>query len=184
MAINTPMASISPPRQLSIYHGLDVNTWINKNTNRIDEIYELYTQICKNREIAIKLIQTCLVKKVPLNFVMALVRQESEFNPNARNINENKSVDYGLFQLNSETYKRYLDAGGVRLLLDIDTNISLGIDHLLEAYKESKDWYTALSIYNRGSIFKSPNGYYISNIIRYEQQYDDMFSLFVCQGDN
>ena len=163
----------------NLYHGMEVNSWINKNMNYIDSIYDLYNNVTKNKEITIKLLHTCLMKQLPVNFIFALVKQESMFNPNARNVNNNKSVDCGLFQLNSLVYKKYIDAGGIQYLFDIENNITFGTEHILEAYKDTKDWYAALGVYNRGSVYSNVNNYYLSNIVKYEQTLDDLFNVFV-----
>lgn len=78
------------------------------------------------------------------NLVFSVIQVESGFNVNAISPTE----DVGLFQLNSKVYRNYTR----KQLLDPETNIRLGIKHLVDVrntciHKSQRDW---LVCYNYG----------------------------------
>lgn len=102
--------------------------------------------------------------------VMGVIESESSFRPNVIS----KTGDVGLMQLNLKVYKKYTK----KQLLDVKTNLYLGIKHLSEAKKLSKHkknlaW---LTFYNTGYVsnsFKYPELHkYVKKVKKNMQKFD------------
>jgi soluble lytic murein transglycosylase-like protein len=66
---------------------------------------------------------------VPVNLALGVAAHESNFNPNATNLNSNGTTDYGVMQLNTTT----INTLGVSNPLDPQQNINAGVG-LLASY--------------------------------------------------
>lgn len=111
---------------------LDYLPWVRE--------WDVWHQISGNAKL------TSAVMSVSANLrpvLMALVYQESGFDEHA----VGPTNDYGLFQLSGKFYDRWLPAE----LMNVDTNIKLGIQHFLtEWYRfRGSEWH-ALAAYNAG----------------------------------
>jgi hypothetical protein len=123
----------------------EVNSSIERKLKmgQFDQVFDIYTNICKDQELISLLILKAQEKKIPINLLFALVAQESDFHPNAVNKNE-KSEDIGLMQLNTARFKKYSRGR----LFDITLNVELGTQHLRELYDKYGSWEEALLRYN------------------------------------
>jgi len=123
----------------------EVNSSIERKLKmgQFDQVFDIYTNICKDQELISLLILKAQEKKIPINLLFALVAQESGFHPNATNKNE-KSEDIGLMQLNTSRFKKYSRGR----LFDITLNVELGTQHLRELYDKYGSWEEALLRYN------------------------------------
>lgn len=118
-------------------------------TGQFDSVIEVYSTICKDPEIISLIVFKCLEKNIPVNLGMALVEQESGFNPKALNIQKSPedkviSKDIGLWQNNTRTFKKFKEAD----LWNIRINNENGAQHLLEKYNEYGSWEEAVMRYN------------------------------------
>jgi hypothetical protein len=77
--------------------------------------------------------------------MLALCRMESRCDPKALGVNQNKTQDKGLFQLNSSMYD--IDA-----VWDPTINTFLGVRHLTMEINRLGNWQDALRSYRSGSI--------------------------------
>ena len=93
--------------------------------------------------------ETILVQSIQRDvspaLAFALAYEESSFNPRAFNRNE-KSVDRGIFQLNSLSFPTL----GVEEFYDIGTNVRLGVAHLAFCLQSGGNDVAALAVYNAG----------------------------------
>jgi soluble lytic murein transglycosylase-like protein len=105
---------------------------------------EFWLSIIPNKELVYHVMDNNL--GIPKTLIFALVKNESNFYPNAIGRNSTSS-DYGLFQLNSITYA-HIDP---RELLKVENNMSLGIYHLYGEL-ENFNWNisSAVKAYNAG----------------------------------
>lgn len=105
---------------------------------------DFWLSIIPNKELVYRVMDSNL--GIYKSLIFSLVKNESQFNPNAIGINSTSS-DYGLFQLNSITYPNLT----TEELLDIDNNITLGIFHLFTELRRF-NWDIELSVksYNAG----------------------------------
>lgn len=126
------------PYQPSIYGPEEIGRFIHSINSRLSEAEIL--QIVKS------LMQWVPARGLPMDAFLAMMYQESSFNP--RTVNHNSSpptTDYGLCQLNSQSY------GHGPELFDIETNIRLGTEHYRGAYLMGNgNIRSAYAIYNSG----------------------------------
>lgn len=117
----------------------------NNPTSRISVISYLHVLI-GNSAVADALIVAADRYRVDPALVVAVAWQESRFRANAYGINYNKSVDRGLMQLNSSTFK----------MLSVDDffnpyiNADYGTSYLRKTLDMSGNIVTALAMYNAG----------------------------------
>jgi len=156
----------------------EINNIVNNliENNQMKKLEEFYNSFTKNSLITNLLINYALEYNIPANLFFALCWKESNFYPYAKNRNSNGSYDYGLFQLNSNTYKDYNE----KELLDLRKNIKLGAIHFAEEIKyNNNNYYLALISYNggRGAI-KKMSIIYMTDIIKYEEMLNIKFLNF------
>ena len=109
--------------------------------------------------------------KVPLNIVLAIIEQESNFNPRAYNKNKDGSEDIGLMQVNFKHNKRLMEEYGINSpqeLYDIEKNIELGVRILSENYKRFKSWELAIKAYNG---IRADNWNYVKSVLKKAEKY-------------
>jgi soluble lytic murein transglycosylase-like protein len=101
-AISTfPKSATNPITvDISSYSGTEVNVHVAAN---MDKAIEFYQDLTHNKTITKIIINEAIKRHLPINFVMAVVFNESAFDPNAENYNL-ETVDRGLFQLNSGSF--------------------------------------------------------------------------------
>ncbi len=88
---------------------------------------------------------------VPQELILAIIQQESSFNPMAYNKNKDGTEDRGLMQVNYQHNIKLMKEYGIEdpnQLYDIKTNIEIGTRILYENYKNFKDWIMAVKAYN------------------------------------
>jgi soluble lytic murein transglycosylase-like protein len=84
--------------------------------------------------------------------LMAIAKQESDFQPHVKHTNTNGSVDVGLMQINSQHFKT-LNRFNIseQSLLDPCVNVHVGAWILSRAIKEHGPTWRAVGAYNAGS---------------------------------
>jgi soluble lytic murein transglycosylase-like protein len=82
--------------------------------------------------------------------VTAVIDKESEFNPMAKNKNDDGTIDRGLMMINEHHQKDRIKKHGLSLsdLFHIDSNIKLGCEFLKEKLTEEPDIKKAIQAYN------------------------------------
>lgn len=95
--------------------------------------------------IADAILEQSIKQDVPPALAFALAYEESGFNPMAFNRND-KSVDRGIFQLNSLSFPSL----EVEEFYDIETNVRLGLAHLAFCLQSGGNDVAALAVYNAG----------------------------------
>ena len=88
----------------------------------------------------------CQDKNVPYELVLAVIDQESRYNPNTIT----KTGDYGLMGINKINHARLQKELGVPDFLDPKQNITAGVQLLSELLERYGDEHKALSAYNMG----------------------------------
>jgi hypothetical protein len=106
-----------------------------------------YVEITGSREISLPILRYASANDIPLPLAFALAWGESDFNVRAHNRNP-RSVDRGLFQLNSGTFP-FLK---VEQFFDPEINARYGLEHLRFCLDQADSELVALAIYNAGVI--------------------------------
>jgi soluble lytic murein transglycosylase-like protein len=110
-------------------------------------VESFYVALTGSREISLPILRYASANDIPLPLAFALAWGESEFNPQAYNRNP-RSVDRGLFQLNSRTFP-LLKA---EQFYDPEINAHYGMEHLRFCLDQAESELVALAIYNAGVI--------------------------------
>lgn len=113
---------------------------------------EVYTSIMDallteigSTEVRDSIIKYSLEYNVPVLLAVSLAWQESKYNAEAINYNRS-SVDYGLFQLNSETFNEYTPEE----IYSLDVNVKEAMTFLNYLILRFESWDLALVAYNAG----------------------------------
>jgi len=145
---------------------------------QFNDVLEIYSAICKDPEIISMIIFKDLEKGIPINLDMALVEQESGFNPKAINIQKDEngkiiSKDIGLRQISMGLAKK------LRLkeadLWNIGINNETGAQHLLDKFTQFKTWEEAIMRYN-GSGDKAVK--HLALVLKRERDIDRLYNSY------
>ncbi len=168
-------ASLYSRSQLVIPDGEDPGLFLYRNKLFSRVVVDFYTRITGSREIALPIIEYSDKYDIPLSLAFALAWVESRYNPRAVNRNHG-SVDRGLFQLNSKTF-RFLSR---KDFFNPRINAKYGIAHLRFCLNTGKDEIVGLAMYNAGTIGVKKGTplstlRYVSKIIKYKEHLDRLF---------
>lgn len=178
MQINKEETIITQIKREYVYDEFLTRNRINDTINDVDYYYVLayYTEQTGNKNVAEAILNNALEKNVPVNIAFALSFVESTFRPDAINeSNSNGTVDRGLFQLNSATF-RNADFD----FFDPYESAENGLDYLLGKYEMYGSWESAIVMYNAGveSNLSNRSLTYLSRILEKESFFDEGFNSF------
>ncbi len=145
-----------------------------------DDVYNFLVETVGSQKITETILFFIEKEHLPIETVFALVFTESNFNPNASNSNST-SQDFGLFQLNSRTFRHLTQEE----LFDLETNVMLGTQYLKYAYSLMNNTDKALAVYNAGpsrplrGIIPLTTQNYIKKINRYTTILIQKFSQYM-----
>lgn len=112
--------------------------------------------------------------EVPIEIVLAVIEQESSFNPLAVNYNRNGSMDIGLMQINTKSMPHFQQVFEQKGIYSLDAtsprdNIWMGVAYLAELYETFGNWYDAITAYNAGPT-RTRNGRAPEVSLRYAER--------------
>lgn len=172
---------------INYYTRLEINDYLQnrlENNKNPKEIFDFYNRIIRNEEVTFYLIHYAFHYDIPLHLFMALSWAESRFNPRVINRNKNNSYDYGVMQLNSNTFGHVITEFGRGYIFSIKNNIDLSGFYFRDRYNFLNAWPLAIMAYNCG-IRRVKNGhipestvYYMSRILEKEREFDRLFNEF------
>jgi soluble lytic murein transglycosylase-like protein len=140
-------------------------------------IVRFYSKVSGSERVAKAILDAAVKQGVDVNLAFALAKAESDFNPAARSTNRDKSVDKGLFQLNSRSYPSLTD----KEAYDPAINAQKGMAHFRFSLNYGGDVIRALAVYNAGLSRAErrtvpPSTYdYIERVLTYEDEIDERF---------
>ncbi len=114
--------------------------------------------------IRAKVEEVSLKYNIPKELILAIIKQESNFNPRAYNKNKDGTEDRGLMQVNYQHNIRLMREYGITdpdQLFDIETNIELGARILYENFQRFGNWPMAVKAYNG---LKADNWDYVKGV--------------------
>jgi len=106
-----------------------------------------YDEVTGNPDVCRAILRHANAYDIPLPLAFALAWGESEYNLRAVNHNP-RSVDRGLFQLNSRTFPKLTEED----FFDPDLNARYGLRHLRFCLNEASSELVALAMYNAGTL--------------------------------
>lgn len=161
--------------------GLDVNSIVELN---VSKYIPYYVYLTPNKEIIREVIVQCIRQSVPINLAFAVIEKESQFNSRAININYDKdgnikSIDRGLFQLNSLSFLNLNEED----FFNYKTNIYYGVRYLKYCIDSFDSYSQALSAYNGGhyrvtyndDVYEQITYQYVSDVIVLYAEFDKNF---------
>lgn len=168
--IKTSLTSPNPMRTL---YKEPVTQWL---------VEDFLTKKIKSEEIVKTVLLYTMQRDLDIKIVFSLVFVESSFSNSATNKkNKNASQDFGLFQINSKTF-RHLEK---EEFFHLETNVKLGTQYLQYAFGFDPDPQVALAIYNagpsrplRGETPESTKKY-VKKILAYSDTLEKAFVSFV-----
>jgi soluble lytic murein transglycosylase-like protein len=140
-------------------------------------IVRFYAKVSGSERVAKAILDAAVKQGIDVNLAFALAKAESDFNPAARSTNRDKSVDKGLFQLNSRSYPSLTD----KEAYDPAINAAKGMAHFRFSLDYGGDVIRALAVYNAGLSRAErrtvpPSTYdYIERVLTYEDEIDERF---------
>lgn len=170
--------TVTEVRREYVYDKFLAREKINNNITDENYYYKLafYRDLTGNREVAEAILNTALKKDVPVNIAFALAFVESSFNPEAENSsNTNRSIDRGLFQLNSNTFR----SGNIDWYDPYDSSEN-GLEYLSTKEDRYGSWESAIIMYNAGVEANLSNRYltYLSRVLAAERDFDERYNTF------
>lgn len=103
-----------------------------------------------DKDIQIYLYNKCQEYNVSYELALAVIKIESNFNPDLVHKNSNESRDYGLFQINSINHKWLSEKLSITDFLNPYQNIDAGVYMLSELLKKYNNEHIVLMSYNMG----------------------------------
>lgn len=141
------------------------------------QVINFYSEITGNREVALAILEYANKYNISISLAFALAYSESRYNCNAINSNSNKSIDRGLFQLNSKTFP-YLEESS---FFDPYISAKQGLSFLHYCLETAGNEIGALAMYNAGptsvKMNKTPQMTlnHIANITQYQKGLEELF---------
>ena len=90
---------------------------------------------------------------VPVAIATSVIWHESRWEPAARHVNPDGTIDMGLMQINSATWRVLVRSYGGTIYLwpyDPYANVRIGLRYLAHLHELMGDWWDALAAYNAG----------------------------------
>ena len=140
-----------------------------------------YIGVTGNRDVSLAILEAADENNIPLSLAFSLAYAESRYKPTAKNVNTNGSVDRGLFQLNSGTFKNLTEAQ----FYDPKVSAHKGLEHLRFCLDTAGNEIAAMAMYNAGTNKVHDNRTpkvtldYISQIESYRNALDQSFETEV-----
>ncbi|MBR7064236.1 MAG: transglycosylase SLT domain-containing protein [Treponema sp.] len=153
--------------------------FLYRNPASKNAVESFFTQFTNNREVANVILKHSEKNNISPFLIFALVYTESEFKITAVNTNTNGSTDFGLFQLNSNSFPQLTEAE----FFDPETSAKYGVSHFKHCLNASRNnEVAALAMYNAGTArvragstpFSTLN--YAGKIMQYRSKLEKRFT--------
>lgn len=137
-----------------------------------------YSRITASREIALAILEYADKNEISPNLAFAVAYVESRYKTTAKNVNENSTIDRGLFQLNSGTFP-YLKEED---FYNPKVSAKYGMSHLRYCIDVAGNEITGLAIYNAGAMKVKSNKTpqrtlnYVSMVTNYKNKLESQFA--------
>lgn len=138
-------------RQDHIRFKEDFSSYINSARSELKEDKKDVKNLPLDARISAKVEEVSQKYSIPKELILAIIKQESNFNPRAYNKNKDGTEDRGLMQVNYQHNLRLMKEYGIAdpdQLYDIETNIELGARILYENFQRFGNWTMAVKAYN------------------------------------
>lgn len=145
-----------------------------------EKMLSYYTSVIEDKDIAKYAIKYTNEYNIDTSLFVALMKVESQFNPQAMNYNYNGSIDRGLCQLNNRSFPDMKSAD----FYDPELNIKTACEFLKWCFDNSENSVVmGLAFYNAGygSVSRDQVGdmtlNYIDKILNYKNDYESELEI-------
>lgn len=164
--------------------GEDLSLFLYRNPLTRKVVVDFYLEVTEDAKIALPILTFADKYEIPLPLAFSLAWVESSFDATATNINS-RSVDRGLFQLNSRTFPALKEGE----FYDPHTNARYGLGHLRYCLNVGGNEIVALAMYNAGTHGVTQGTpystlHYVARIVGYRNQLEQQFESRLFQADN
>ena len=161
--------------KITIPDNIDPGLFLYRKDETKDLVVDFYTRVTGSADIARAILKYSDLRDIPLSLSFALAWTESRYNAKAVNFNKS-SVDRGLFQLNSRTF-RFLKKED---FFNPEINAKYGTAHLRFCLDRGENEIVALAMYNAGTVgVKTGTPYstlkYVAQVEEYKDYLDTRF---------
>lgn len=161
--------------------GADEGLFLYRNPTTRFVVEDFYAGVTADRGVTHAILTAAEVNDIPLPLAFSVAWVESEYRVRAVNHNA-RSLDRGLFQLNSRTFPYLQEEEFFNPLI----NARHGLSHLRFCLKEGQNEVVALAMYNAGTQrVRSGTPYttlhYVARALAYRQELEESFGLLIQQ---
>lgn len=132
---------------LSIFNDEDVSLALYRDKASHKAVEWFYANVVGNKEIARAILAEANKNDISPSLAFALAYVESRYDIHAKHTNKNKTIDRGLFQLNSGSFPNLKEAD----FFDPAVNAKYGLSHLRFCLDTAGNEIPALAMYNAGT---------------------------------
>jgi soluble lytic murein transglycosylase-like protein len=150
-----------------------------RNAANRERVVDFFAALTGSAELAAVILANADIFGIPPALAFSLCWEESRYNPKAVNRkNRDRSVDRGLFQLNSLSFPDLKDED----FFDADINARYGLSHLRWCLDNAGTEVAALAMYNAGTARVRSGGTphttldYISRILKRQRGIEESFA--------
>lgn len=154
-----------------------------RDENTKDSVIWFYTYITGSEKTANAILTNAEKNNIPVSLAFSLAYVESRYKTRAVNKNKNKTIDRGLFQLNSKSFSDISEED----FFDPEINAKIGLSHLKFCLDTAGNTISALAMYNAGTT-KVKKGEtpqmtldYVSQIMTYRSGLDALFETEIIE---
>jgi hypothetical protein len=157
----------------------DTGLYLYRNAVARKMVVDFYNGVTGDPRITGPILRYAEIYDIPISLAFSLAWAESGFKISARNINA-RSVDRGLFQLNSGTFASLSEDD----FYNPEINAKHGLSHLRFCLDQGKDELIALAMYNAGTTgvrtgtpFSTLK--YLARLMDYQESLEQSFQEFL-----
>lgn len=132
---------------LTMFGSDDEGLVFYRNDNSRKAVERFYKNVAGNNEIAMAILAEADNNDIALSLAFALAYVESRFNVKASNVNKNRTIDRGLFQLNSGSFPNLTEPD----FYNPAVSAKHGMAHLRFCLDTAGNEISALAMYNAGA---------------------------------
>lgn len=177
-----PEEEISPffedVNMLAAYETRDETLSLYRDPASRKAVEWFYASVVGSKDVANAILTEANKNDISPSLAFALAYVESRYNTHAKNTNRNKTIDRGLFQLNSASFPNLTEAE----FFDPSVSAKYGMSHLRFCLDTAGNEISALAMYNAGTSKVRANNTpqitlnYIGQIISCQDSIDRLFA--------
>lgn len=166
MRVENWRIELKTTREGHIKRSEDFSSYLNDAMKEVQRPPQYKENLPIDARIQAKVEEVSQKYSIPRELILAIMKQESNFNPRAYNKNRDGTEDRGLMQVNYQHNLRLMKEYNITdpdQLYDIETNIEIGARILYENFQRFGNWVMAVKAYNG---WKADNWDYVKGVFQ------------------